>query len=163
MITFKINQARFTYRVAWVCVHDNHVLLHRADGFDFWALPGGRVEIGEPSETTFRREIAEELGIHTGINVERLLWVAENFFTFEGTSHHELGLYYKVSLEQDAAFYDKSKIMEGTEEYYVKDRLKLFFQWFAVDTLDDVPLYPTFLRAGLRNLPTSAQHIVHVD
>jgi len=31
-----------------------------------WSLPGGKVDLGEPTEATARREIAEELGLELG-------------------------------------------------------------------------------------------------
>jgi 8-oxo-dGTP pyrophosphatase MutT (NUDIX family) len=44
----------------------------------FWALPGGRAEMGEVAEHTIRREMREEMS--TDVVVIRLLWLVENFF-----------------------------------------------------------------------------------
>ncbi|WP_430423807.1 NUDIX domain-containing protein [Phenylobacterium sp.] len=38
----------------------------RAPEAGCWSLPGGKVDAGEPTETTARREIAEELGLTLG-------------------------------------------------------------------------------------------------
>ena len=39
--------------------------------------------------------------------------------------------------------------------------LRIHFEWFPVETLEQVDLFPTFLRTGLKNLPASTVHIVH--
>ncbi len=90
MICFDQGTRRFNYRVVGVAIHDDSVLLHRAAGESFWTLPGGRAEHGETAEQTIRREMLEEL--ETDVHVDRLLWVVENFFEYDGLSYHELAL-----------------------------------------------------------------------
>lgn len=75
----------FMCRVAGVAVHDDRVLLHRSGHDDFWALLGGRLEVGETSVAGLRREMREELDVD--VTVGRLLWVIENFF-----DHHPLDM-----------------------------------------------------------------------
>lgn len=155
MISFDIQRMRFNYRVAGVCVDDGHVLLHKFIEDDFWALPGGRVEIGETSEAALLREMREELSDGAGAQVGRLLWIAENFFTYNGIPGHELGLYYSLSFPPDVAIYDKTRTHEGIEQH-----VRLLYRWFPLATLDDTPLYPIFLRTRLCALPAAPQHIV---
>ena len=50
MISFDTGLGVFRYRAAAVCIHDDHALLHKFVGNDFWGLPGGRVEFGETAE-----------------------------------------------------------------------------------------------------------------
>jgi ADP-ribose pyrophosphatase YjhB (NUDIX family) len=92
MIRFDQGTRRFNYRVVGVAIHNDAVLLHRADHEPFWTLPGGRAEHGETAEQTIRREMLEELA--TDVHVVRLLWLVENFFDYEGLSYHELALYF---------------------------------------------------------------------
>lgn len=157
VISFPVAGGRFTHRAVGVCVDDGHVLLHRSIHDDFWSLPGGRIEVGEASTEAVAREMREELGLDA--NIERLLWVVENFFTLGDVSHHELGLYYLIAFERDAAIYGKTRTHEGLED----SDLRLLFRWFSIEMLADVRLFPTFLRAGLRELPLYPSHIVHVD
>src|SRR5262245_16615293 len=82
----------FHYRVAGVAVHENSVLLHRYEGEDFWTFPGGRAEFGETAEQTLKREMREEIGAE--VEVVRLLWFVENFFTYQDKRYHEIGLYF---------------------------------------------------------------------
>ena len=157
MISFPISGGHFNFRAAGVCIDEGHVLLHRSVSDDFWSLPVGRVELGEDSSTTLRRELCEELGVDSSAG--RLLWIVENFFTYGETQHHELGMYYLVSFKREAAIYDKTRVHEGLEDI----DLRLIFRWFPLDTLPDVLLFPTFLRNGLRELPLHPTHIVHID
>ena len=49
----------------------------------------------ELTEDTIGREMKEELGID--IEVERLLWIGESFFSIEGVKFHELCFYYLIN------------------------------------------------------------------
>ncbi|MFP4394846.1 MAG: NUDIX hydrolase, partial [Anaerolineales bacterium] len=91
---------RFIYRTAGVAMDRDRVLIHRSQDDDFWALPGGRVEMGEVASEALAREMQEELGIQ--VEVGRLLWITENFFTYAGYACHELALYFLMTLPPDA-------------------------------------------------------------
>jgi ADP-ribose pyrophosphatase YjhB (NUDIX family) len=167
MITFKIGQARFVHRVAGICIHEGHVLLQRSEDDSYWFLPGGRIEVMESSEEAIKREMREELKLDGDVQVERLLWVVENLFidASNGKPNHELGLYYLISFGDHPGLYDTSKPLTAIEDTgaFAEEPLMFMLRWFALEALDDIPLYPTFLKAALRNLPTSIQHIVHRD
>ena len=60
MITFVRDNIQFGLRVAGVAIHEGHVLLHRAECDDFWALPGGRAELLEPAVESLKRETNDE-------------------------------------------------------------------------------------------------------
>lgn len=155
MISFDVSGAHFTYRVAGVCIHDGHVLTHKSDTDDFHALPGGRVEIMESSEDALRREMREELGI--SIRIERLLWVVENLFTYEGRNGHEIGFYYLVS-PNEAPFLD-----DFSQPIRCLDAPHLTFRWVPLSTLPEVKLLPTLLASLLLDLPPTPRHIFHKD
>lgn len=162
MITYERDGIRFTYRVAGICRHDDHVLLHRVDTQDFWSMPGGRCELGEPSDVTLRRELAEELGVV--MRVGPLLFVAENFFTLDDEAIHELCFFYDVSLPADHRLHDKTHAHRGVEDRHPdEEELVLIFRWFPVEELVDVPLYPAFLRTALRDVGPETRHVVHWD
>ena len=78
MTEFAIDSGHLNYRVAGVCIHDGHVLLHREEKDDFWVMPGGRPLLFEASPDRLVREMAEE--ISTRVEVLRLLCVVENVF-----------------------------------------------------------------------------------
>jgi ADP-ribose pyrophosphatase YjhB (NUDIX family) len=161
MITFRRNNIVFGLRVAGIAIHEGHILLHRAESDDFWALPGGRDELLEPAATSLKREMKEEM--NADVTVMRLLWVVENFFEY-GQRCHELGLYFLIDLGSNFPHYDKTRPFFGIEDGLGSDKsLRLIFQWFPVDRLETERLFPTFLRTGLRDIPAHTQHIVHYD
>lgn len=156
MITFTQNNIRFNCRIVGVAVHDERVLLQRAEMDDFWALPGGRAELLEPAAATLRREMREELGID--VEVGRLLWIVENFFRYSGQDHHELALYFLMEPPVDWPQRWSGEPFDGHEGH-----LKMICQWFPLAGLEAVALYPTFLRQALQALPIVPVHVVHTD
>ena len=156
MITFNDNGIRFTNRIVGLAYDRGRVLLHRAESDDFWALPGGRAELLEPSPQTLVREMQEELDVT--VRVERLVWVVENFFEYQGMTHHEIGFYFLMSLPIDSPLRDKREPFFGDE-----GGVRIIFQWYPLDALAAMRLYPTFLRTGLQALPDSITHIIHSD
>lgn len=155
MLTLDEGLARFTNRIVGIVLDRGRVLLHRTDDMTFWALPGGRAELMEASAETLVREMREEIGVE--VKVDRLLWLAENFFHNEGRAHHELGLYFLMHLPPDSLLRAQSSFLGHEGD------MAVHFEWFPVDTLEDVPLFPSFLRTGLRSIPDHIVHIVHVD
>lgn len=153
MISFQKDGVHFGLRTVAVIIDGDRVLLFHVEGSDFWALPGGRVEMGEDSKQALGREMQEELELD--VRVERLLWVAERFLGNEGVRHRGIGLYYFVNLPGDAALH------RTTAPTYCQDGdVRLEFQWFSLKALDSITLYPTFLKTRLLDLPEAPQHIV---
>jgi ADP-ribose pyrophosphatase YjhB (NUDIX family) len=157
MIAFERNNWLFDFRVAGIAIHRDHILLLRVGPDDFWFLPGGHVEIGEHADAALLREMREETGLD--VEIDRLVWVAENFFTQEDRRHHELGFYYLVTIPAGAAQLDLSKEFYGEEE----NGTQLIFRWHRLDALANLNLQPSFLRASLNALPTSITHIFQND
>ncbi len=155
MITFKEGNVQFSFRVAGVAIEDSSVLLHRFETDDFWALPGGRVELMETARDTLRREMQEEIGLD--VHVGRLLWVVENFFKYQGIFFHELGLYFQMTLPDGSGPLVR-ETFDGREE-----RLRLIFRWLPLGEVPEAPLYPSFLCSSLLALPETTQHVVHID
>ena len=108
MLVFDRGEQRFCYRVAAVIVDRGRVLIQLVEeGPDtsetpFYCLPGGRVEHGETALECIAREMREEL--EEEVQVERLLWLVENFFAHAGMTWHEIGLYFLVSLAEGSRF-----------------------------------------------------------
>lgn len=123
----------FYLRAAALIERDNHLLLSKMDGDDFWALPGGQIEHGEPSDQALKREIKEELGIYDS-HCLHLQFILENFFTYNEKSYHEVGFYYKTSIPIDCypIATDGFKAAEDN----------ILFKWFKIDDLKDVFIKP---------------------
>jgi len=158
MIVLRGEQANFNFRVGAVIIDPagERVLIHRAVTDPFWTLPGGRVELLEPAADALMREMREELSVDT--EVERLLWVVENFFVYEGKQRHEIAFYFLVSLPAGSPIYSQREPFSGDEE-----GLELIFEWHSLATIEQVNLLPSFVCNGLRSIPLSVQHVVHID
>lgn len=154
MLTFGNERSWFTYRVAAIALHNNHVLLHRAEQDSFWSLPGGRCEFSETSSDALKRELVEE--INAQVEIGRLVWVVENFFDLHNKAYHEINFCYLVTLP--AAYLDTSQPFDGLEPQY-----RLIYQWFSLETLPSLRVYPSFLKTALQNLPETTTHLIHVD
>ena len=143
---FQLEHAVFNYRVAGILIKNEHVLIHKQVNDLHWAIPGGRVEVLEDSQTSIIREMKEELGYK--VKVENLLWVTENFFEYNNRNFHELGFYYHISLKED-------EINFQTEAFHGLEGERLIYKWTPIRELEHIPLFPEFLRTGLKQIPIS--------
>lgn len=149
MISFDTDNGRFSFRSAAVVIQDDHLLIHRNVNDDFWALPGGRVELFETSAETVVREMHEELGLQCP--VERQLWHVENFFEFDANRFHELANYFLVS-------FTKQPIIESEQDIRgIEKTVDLIFRWVPLSRLDQYTLKPDFLIEKLNDLPQSIE------
>ncbi len=155
MISFDTDGGRFSLRAAGIAIQDGHVLIHRAEADDFWALPGGRAELREAGHETLMREMLEETGL--AVNVGRLVWIIENFFHYRGVAFHELGLYFEMTIPSAPSPRD-SITFEGDE-----NGAPLEFRWAPLTDLRSFPMQPAFLTEGLLNLPPTTERIVWAD
>ena len=131
-LTIDIKDYKLNIRAACIIKHNNKVLLHKSDDKDHYCLIGGRVEIGENSENTIRREIIEELGKE--IDITRYVSTIENFFEFEGSKYHEYMFVYEAEFKDE-----KDKLIEDTLcNIEGKDYLKYY--WIDLKDIDNVDI-----------------------
>lgn len=155
MINFKSENGVFNFRVAGILFHDNKVLIHRGIEDDFYALPGGRVELLEDTETTIIREMEEELGIQ--VEIERLLWVCQSFFNLGDNKYHEICFYYLINCG------NKESITKE-DVFLVSENDKTFeFKWVPINEIEKEPFYPTFVKNRLGDLPTTIESIIDFE
>jgi 8-oxo-dGTP pyrophosphatase MutT (NUDIX family) len=153
MITFDRGTTRFNYRVIGVAIEHGRVLLARFDERDFWVFPGGRAELLETSIESVERELEEELG--TPVRAGRLLWMVENFFTLDGYDFHEIGMYYRISLDESSPLNDPAAVLR-----FEDGGSSWLCQWIEVDSLDGIEIRPAFLNQALRDIPESPRHVI---
>ncbi len=144
----------FSFRVAALVMRNEHLLVHRSVIDPFWALPGGRAEIGESSEETILREIKEELDVDA--RIERLLWTAESFFSDDRYDVHELGFYYLIHLEEDFPFHETEIVHRAV------DGVEIDFRWMKANgaVLVENDLRPAFIAQRIETLPQQPEHII---
>ena len=156
MISFPVGTHRFHLRAAAVVVRGGAVLLHRAEGDAFWALPGGRVEAGEVAADAVAREMKEELSVE--VKPTRLVWVVENFFQHQGEAHHEVGLYFLAEPPKGSVLFDEPGPYVGVE-----GNRRLEFAWFTAGEVASVEVRPSFLTHLLKEQDFTFRHVVHRD
>jgi ADP-ribose pyrophosphatase YjhB (NUDIX family) len=153
-ITFYNNDKTvFNYRTCGVITNGKRILLHRRKDDDFWALVGGRVQMLESSECAIKREFKEELG--ENIEINRLLWIVENFFKFEDKNYHEISTIYFINLQKDSWIINQETSFNGLEGEM------LLYKWFDFDEVNNLNIKPSFLKEKLLCLPNSPNHIIH--
>ncbi len=156
MIVMDAGVSRFQFRVCALIRAEEHILIHRAVGDPYWALPGGRVEFHESSEEALAREIDEEIGCAATIG--RLRFVIENFFELGGMMAHEIGFYFDVELSQPLPFHEYEiihRVRDGNSD--------LEFRWVLPTraALDELDLKPRPLRDLLAGNGGGVAHLVH--
>ena len=164
-LQFRHERGFFLLRAAGIGRRGDDVLLHRAEGDDFWSLPGGRVLFGETGAETIAREMLEETG-HP-VDVGGLAAIVENHFHHEGldraldvegeVAYHELGLYFHMDVAPELARVDEFWGFElaGTDREF-----RLEFRWVNADDLARFDVRPDALRPVL--LAPVAEGVHHI-
>ena len=123
-----------------VIVEDGRVLAVRihAYGDDFYILPGGGQEPGEPLDECLRREVAEEIGatVDVGKLVHVRDYIARNHeFAEREPDDHTVTFYFRCTLTSPP---DPARSTE-------LDTGQAAVEWLDLDDLDDRPLWPRML------------------
>ena len=141
-LTIDIKDYKLNIRAACIIKHNNKVLLHKSDNRNHYCLIGGRVELGENSENTIRREIKEELGKE--IDITGYVSTIENFFEFECSKYHEYMFVYEAEFKDE-----KDKLIEDTLcNIEGKDYLKYY--WIDLKDIDNVDIKPKVIKDILK-------------
>jgi ADP-ribose pyrophosphatase YjhB (NUDIX family) len=155
VIHFPIDGQIFNYRVAAMIVVDGHVLVCREDDDSYSMLPGGRVELGEPSALSLARELEEELAMPAEVGA--LVATSESFYSGRGDSYHELSFFYRAKLPGQGPDGRSPWLMRHDEGHV------LHFHWLPLTgtALEDFNLMPPWLPAFLRSPGEGQRHVVH--
>ena len=149
---FKSDEYTCDLRAAGVLVHGEKLLVQReADGNEY-ALPGGHVKIGETTSDSLIREYKEETG--ADITVERLLWTEECFWSHNGRQVHNITFYYLINLADDSDLPDTGGFLPH------KDNSGVVYGWMPVKKLNDIIIYPEFIRNTIHDLSAPPRHFV---
>lgn len=141
MISTIIDGSRFNFRVSGLFIdsENKRFLTNIGDGLDYCVLPGGRVEINEPTDLTLSREIEEELG--EKISISYLKTICENFFEFDRQKVHELQFMYVAKFENKDFEKIKGKF-KGVEN-------KDFYEWRDISELEKLKFEPQMLKKSI--------------
>lgn len=141
-ITLDVEDYKLNIRAAGVIIHNGKILAHRNINSDHYALVGGRVQIGENSAKTVKREMQEELGK----NIEITSYVAtiENFFEMKGSKYHEILFVHQAEFIND----EDKKIEYTLKNKEGKDYLQ--YEWLDLSKIEEYPLYPKAIQTILK-------------
>ena len=147
-ILFDIDGVLFSYRVGGVLIKDNKVLLTK-NGDDY-SLPGGHSQIGETSRETIIREFKEE----TGLDVEPINVIStyENFWKWDDKDCHQLCIYYKLKMVDEAKELVPNPDTKGIE-----------YVWLELEKLKSINLYPIGISAHISNNITDTTHFIYKE
>ncbi len=139
-------------RTVGVLVKNNKILVQRDKDGNEYALPGGHIKIGETLEDGLIREYKEETGID--IRIKHMLWSEECFWEWGGRQAHNIAFYYLIEE------YDGFEIPDVGEFVSHKDNCNVVIGWMDIDQIQNVVIYPEFLKNEIHNLNGQIKHFV---
>ena len=145
---FQDGKYKFRYRAAAVIICNNRILMVTANNVDYYYSIGGAVHLGERAEDAVVREVYEEAGIHC--EIERLLFIHENFFAENGFDNHEIAFYFLIKPINLKSIKMTSNSC-GFQEY---------LKWIPLNDLPNLKTYPVFFKDELATLPTIPKHLI---
>ena len=134
-INIKLGEYILNCRAVGIIKYNNQILFQKKQNDKYWALPGGKISVGETGEETLKRELEEEIGINC--EIEKVHSVIENFFTFDNQKFHQYIFCYTLSVNEDNYIF-KNNEFPGIENKGI------IYKWIDINNLEDVK--PDYLK-----------------
>lgn len=148
-ISVMLENYKLNIRAAAIVENNGKILLHKNKNEEFYALPGGRIQLGEEAETTIKREFKEEMGID--VEIRKFRGIVENFFEMNEKQYHEYMILFEAQPKSNR-IYGQSKV-KGIEE-----NSELEFIWEDINSLNELDLRPSNIKQSI----IEKSPIVHV-
>ena len=155
-IRLMIDDVKFGARSVGVIKKNNKILFQKRKTDEYWALPGGAIEVLERSKDVVIRELEEEIGI-TSVKVLRPLWFVEYFFTFDSKKQHQYIIGYILDIDDNSDILNKEYI-EGIEE-----GKNIIYKWIDIKDLKNSKIKPDYLKEIILNLDDSFEFLEEED
>ena len=138
-VRIKNDLFNFHLRVAGVVTKDDKFLVQRIEGYDYYILPGGHVQLGENIINALKREIKEEL--NCTVKDYKYFCYHENFYTNKGRREHWSEHYFTVCVNEELPE-DNWQITEkdGDEEKILN------YYWMTKEQISEIDLKPTSIK-----------------
>lgn len=151
---FQSENSICNFRSAGVLIHNGRILVQREKGGKEYALPGGLVLQGETAEQAVIRRYKEEANIE--IICEKLIWVEESFWEWNNKKTHSICFYHLVNLK-NKDFVPNNKFICQAENNNVE------YGWIEIKELNNLIIYPSFIKTEVKNITNSVKHFVTQD
>ena len=151
-IRLMIGNVKFGARAVAVIKNNDKILFQKRKRDENWALPGGAIATLETGEEVVLRELEEETG-ETNAKIERPLWFAEYFFTFDNKKQHQYILGYLVNIPNDSLLLKKDEF-DGIEK-----EKNIIYKWIETKDIKDSPIKPDFLKKKLLKISNNYEFI----
>ena len=155
-IRLMIENIKFGCRAVGVIKKNNKILFQKRCNDEFWALPGGAIEVLERAKDVVVRELEEEIGL-TEITVKRPLWFVEYFFTFEDIKWHQYIIGYLLDIDEN------NEIINLDEIPGIEEGKNIVYKWISIDDLKDTPIKPDYLKEKLLNINDEFEFLCEED
>ena len=139
-------------RTVGVLIRDGKILVQRDCNGNEYALPGGHVKIGETLEAGIIREYKEETG--ADVSCVKLLWSEECFWEWNGRAAHNFAFYYLIALNDDSTLPDIGEFVSH------KDNCNVVIGWMPIEEIQNVTIYPEFLKREIYHLDDPMKHYI---
>lgn len=150
-INIKLGDYIVNLRAVAIITNDNKILFQKRKKDEFWALPGGKIKVGETGENAIKRELSEELGV-LETEISRVHSISEYFFNFGEDKYHQYIFAYVVNIKDN-------EILNNIEFDGVETNENLIFKWFDLSSIKDAPIKPDFLKNQLSNLEKAKETV----
>ena len=139
-------------RTVGVLIKNGKILVQRDRNGNEYALPGGHVRIAETLEDGLIREYKEETG--ADIRCVKMLWSEECFWEWNGRVAHNFAFYYLMDL------CDGSEIPDCGEFVSHKDNCDVVIGWMPIEEIQNVVIYPEFIKKEIYHMDEGMKHFV---
>jgi len=146
-IFFENEGQQFRLRACGIIIRDQQVLMVKNEQDRYYYAVGGAIKQNETTEEAVIREVFEETGLR--LEIDRLLYVHQNFFTFRDKPFHELAFYYLMK-DNLGAIQSDSYNFEGVKEHMV---------FLPINTYHTFEAYPKFFAEALKNIKEDVSFI----
>lgn len=155
-IRLMIDDVKFGARAVGVLKKNNKILFQKRKGDEFWALPGGAIEVLERAQNVITRELEEEIGL-VDVKVVRPLWFVEYFFNFNNTNQHQYIIGYLIDIDDDNEILSKEEF-DGIEE-----GKNIIYKWIDIDEIKNAKIKPDYLKEKLIDIKQEFEFIEEED
>lgn len=146
---FRVDNNICNFRAAGVCLRDGKLFVQMDKRTGEYALPGGHVQFGETSEEALKREFLEEVGSEAVC--KKLIWTEECFWEWDGVKSHTITFYYLIDFKDMPSF-------DGFKPQ--RDNGNVLLGWVDVNKLNDLTIYPEFVKTEIFDLESGFKHFV---